>query len=136
MDYDSLKKAGSSIGTGRVIVMDETTCMVRALERLARFYMSESCGQCTPCREGTGWLDRMLKRIIAGQGRSEDLGCCWMWPIASRGTRSARWAMRRRGRCRASEAFPARVSIHDRAQGPLDRRPRDGRGRGGLSRAT
>jgi len=74
MDYDSLKKAGSSFGTGAVIVMDETTCMVRALERLARFYMSESCGQCTPCREGTGWLDRMLKRIIAGQGRSEDLG--------------------------------------------------------------
>jgi NADH-quinone oxidoreductase subunit F len=74
MDYDSLKKAGSSFGTGAVIVMDETTCMVRALERLARFYMAESCGQCTPCREGTGWLDRMLKRIIAGQGRSEDLG--------------------------------------------------------------
>jgi len=74
MDYDSLKKAGSSFGTGAVIVMDETTCMVRALERLARFYTSESCGQCTPCREGTGWLDRMLKRIIAGEGRSEDLG--------------------------------------------------------------
>jgi NADH-quinone oxidoreductase subunit F len=73
MDYDALKKAGSSIGTGAVIVMDETTCMVRALERLSRFYMSESCGQCTPCREGTGWLDRMLLRIIAGQGRSEDL---------------------------------------------------------------
>ena len=74
MDYDSLKKAGSSLGTGAVIVMDDSTCMVRALERLARFYMSESCGQCTPCREGTGWLDRMLKRIIAGDGRSEDLG--------------------------------------------------------------
>ncbi len=73
MDYDSVKKAGSSIGTGAMIVMDETTCMVRALERLSRFYMSESCGQCTPCREGTGWLDRVLKRIIAGQGRSEDL---------------------------------------------------------------
>jgi NADH-quinone oxidoreductase subunit F len=73
MDFDSLKKAGSSIGTGAVIVMDETTCMVRALERLSRFYMSESCGQCTPCREGTGWLDRMLNRIIAGEGRSEDL---------------------------------------------------------------
>jgi NADH-quinone oxidoreductase subunit F len=73
MDYDSMKKAGSSLGTGAVIVMDETTCMVRALERLARFYMSESCGQCTPCREGTGWMDRMLRRIIAGHGRSEDL---------------------------------------------------------------
>jgi NADH-quinone oxidoreductase subunit F len=73
MDYDALKKAGSSIGTGAVIVMDETTCMVRALERLSRFYMAESCGQCTPCREGTGWLDRMLRRILEGQGRSEDL---------------------------------------------------------------
>ena len=73
MDYDSLKKAGSSMGTGAMIIMDETTCMVRALERLARFYRSESCGQCTPCREGTGWLDRMLLRILAGQGRSEDL---------------------------------------------------------------
>jgi NADH-quinone oxidoreductase subunit F len=73
MDYDSVKKAGSSIGTGAVIVMDETTCMVRALERLSRFYMSESCGQCTPCREGTGWLDRVLKRILTGDGRSEDL---------------------------------------------------------------
>ena len=74
MDFDSVKKAGSSVGSCAVIVMDETTCMVRALERLARFYYSESCGQCTPCREGTGWLDRMLKRIIAGQGRGEDLG--------------------------------------------------------------
>ncbi|HMD72472.1 MAG TPA: NADH-ubiquinone oxidoreductase-F iron-sulfur binding region domain-containing protein, partial [Steroidobacteraceae bacterium] len=73
MDYDSVRKAGSSIGTGAMIVMDETTCMVRALERLSRFYMSESCGQCTPCREGTGWLNRMLNRILAGQGRSEDL---------------------------------------------------------------
>jgi NADH-quinone oxidoreductase subunit F len=73
MDYDSVKKAGSSLGTGSVIVMDETTCMVRTLERISRFYQSESCGQCTPCREGTGWLNRMLKRIIAGQGRSEDI---------------------------------------------------------------
>ncbi len=73
MDYDSVKKGGSSIGSAAVIVMDETTCMVKALERLSRFYMSESCGQCTPCREGTGWLNRVLKRILAGHGRSEDL---------------------------------------------------------------
>src|SRR5665213_3455918 len=73
MDYDSLKAAGSSIGSAAVIVMDETTCMVRTLERLSRFYMSESCGQCTPCREGTGWLNRTLKRILAGQARREDL---------------------------------------------------------------
>jgi NADH-quinone oxidoreductase subunit F len=73
MDYDSMRAAGSAIGSAAVIVMDETTCMVSALERLSRFYMSESCGQCTPCREGTGWLNRMLKRILAGQGRREDL---------------------------------------------------------------
>ncbi|HUK02008.1 MAG TPA: NADH-quinone oxidoreductase subunit NuoF [Steroidobacteraceae bacterium] len=73
MDYDSLRTVGSAIGSAAVIVMDETTCMVSVLERLSRFYMSESCGQCTPCREGTGWLDRMLKRILAGQGRREDL---------------------------------------------------------------
>ena len=73
MDYDSLKKAGSSLGSAAVIVMDETTCMVRVLERLSRFYYSESCGQCTPCREGTGWLNRTLRRILAGQGRQADV---------------------------------------------------------------
>jgi NADH-quinone oxidoreductase subunit F len=73
MDYDSLKAAGSAIGSAAVIVMDETTCMVRVLERLSRFYHMESCGQCTPCREGTGWLNRTLKRIVAGQGRREDV---------------------------------------------------------------
>jgi NADH-quinone oxidoreductase subunit F len=73
MDYDSLQKAGSSFGTGAVIVMDETTCMVSMLRRIARFYMAESCGQCTPCREGTGWLYRMLTRIMQGQGQQDDL---------------------------------------------------------------
>ena len=73
MDYDSLKKAGSSLGSAAVIVMDETTCMVRVLERLSRFYYSESCGQCTPCREGTGWLNRTLRRILAGQGQQADV---------------------------------------------------------------
>jgi NADH-quinone oxidoreductase subunit F len=73
MDYDSLRRAGSAIGSAEVIVMDETTCMVRVLERLSRFYHMESCGQCTPCREGTGWLNRTLKRILAGEGRIEDV---------------------------------------------------------------
>ncbi|MBV6417312.1 MAG: NADH-quinone oxidoreductase subunit F [Steroidobacteraceae bacterium] len=73
MDYDSLKAVGSALGTGAMIVMDETTCMVRALERLSRFYWNESCGQCTPCREGTGWLNRMLRRILAGAGRRDDI---------------------------------------------------------------
>ena len=73
MDYDAVRATGSGIGSAAVIVMDETTCMVRTLERLSRFYHSESCGQCTPCREGTGWMNRVLKRILAGQGRREDL---------------------------------------------------------------
>ncbi len=73
MDYDSLRKAGSAVGTGAMIVMDDTTCMVRVLERISRFYMAESCGQCTPCREGTGWLTRMLRRILSGQGKMSDL---------------------------------------------------------------
>ena len=73
MDYDSLRAAGSAIGSAAVIVMDETTCMVRVLERISRFYMSESCGQCTPCREGTGWMNRLLKRVLAGEGRREEL---------------------------------------------------------------
>jgi NADH-quinone oxidoreductase subunit F len=73
MDYDGLSKAGSSLGAGSVIVMDETTCMVKALKRLSYFFFEESCGQCTPCREGTGWLYRVVKRIVDGQGKMEDL---------------------------------------------------------------
>jgi NADH-quinone oxidoreductase subunit F len=73
MDYDSIAKAGSMLGSGAVIVMDETRCMVRSLLRLSYFYFEESCGQCTPCREGTGWLYRMVNRIEHGEGRPEDL---------------------------------------------------------------
>jgi NADH-quinone oxidoreductase subunit F len=73
MDYDSIAKAGSMLGSGAVIIMDETRCMVKSLLRLSYFYYEESCGQCTPCREGTGWLWRMVDRIERGQGRSEDL---------------------------------------------------------------
>ncbi len=73
MDYDGLAKAGSSLGAGSMIVMDETTCMVKVLKRLSYFFFEESCGQCTPCREGTGWLYRVLKRIVDGQGKMEDL---------------------------------------------------------------
>jgi NADH-quinone oxidoreductase subunit F len=73
MDYDSISKAGSMLGAGSVIVMDETTCMVKVLARLSHFYYEESCGQCTPCREGTGWLARVVHRIEHGQGTQEDL---------------------------------------------------------------
>ena len=73
MDYDSLSKAGSMLGAGSVIVMAEGTDMVEVLARLSHFYYEESCGQCTPCREGTGWLSRMVHRILNGQGTPEDL---------------------------------------------------------------
>jgi NADH-quinone oxidoreductase subunit F len=73
MDYDSIAKAGSMLGSGAVIVMDDSRCMVKSLQRLSYFYMHESCGQCTPCREGTGWLWRMVDRIENGQGRESDL---------------------------------------------------------------
>jgi NADH-quinone oxidoreductase subunit F len=73
MDYDSIAKAGSMLGSGAVIVMDDSRCMVNSLLRLSYFYMHESCGQCTPCREGTGWLYRMVERIAHGQGRKEDI---------------------------------------------------------------
>jgi len=73
MDYDAISKAGSMLGSGAVIVMNDTRCMVKSLLRLSYFYFEESCGQCTPCREGTGWLYRMVNRIEHGQGRPEDL---------------------------------------------------------------
>jgi NADH-quinone oxidoreductase subunit F len=73
MDFDSIQKAGSGLGSGAVIVMDETVCMVRVLERLSKFYMEESCGQCTPCREGTGWLYRLVHRIEKGEANLEDI---------------------------------------------------------------
>ena len=73
MDYDSLAKAGSMLGSGAVIVMDDSRCMVESLRRLSYFYMHESCGQCTPCREGTGWLWRVVDRIYAGNGCTSDL---------------------------------------------------------------
>jgi len=73
MDYDSIAKAGSMLGSGAVIVMDDTNCMVKVLDRISYFYFEESCGQCTPCREGTGWMHRVVHRIETGNGRSEDL---------------------------------------------------------------
>lgn len=74
MDYDSIVKAGSMLGSGAVVVMDQSADMVKVLQRISRFYFSESCGQCTPCREGTGWLYRVITRIVEGKGRPEDLG--------------------------------------------------------------
>lgn len=73
MDYDSIAEAGSMLGAGSVIIMDDSTCMVKTLTRIAHFYYDESCGQCTPCREGTGWIYKILQRILDGKGKLEDL---------------------------------------------------------------
>ncbi|MBI2749824.1 MAG: SLBB domain-containing protein [Burkholderiales bacterium] len=73
LDYDSIAKAGSMLGSGAVIVLDDSRCMVKSLQRLSYFYMHESCGQCTPCREGTGWLSRVVDRIENGHGRPADM---------------------------------------------------------------
>ena len=73
MDYDSIAQAGSMLGSGAVIVMDDSNCMVKVLDRISYFYFEESCGQCTPCREGTGWMHRVVHRIETGKGRPEDL---------------------------------------------------------------
>tara|TARA_Y100000748_G_scaffold132360_1_gene111048 strand:- start:619 stop:1950 length:1332 start_codon:yes stop_codon:yes gene_type:complete len=73
MDYESITKAGSLLGSGAVIIMDEDTNMVEVIHRIARFYYSESCGQCTPCREGTGWMYKIIDKILKGNGTLEDL---------------------------------------------------------------
>ena len=73
LDQDAVGKAGSMLGSGSIIVMDDTTCMVRAAWRITRFFHRESCGQCTPCREGSGWVDKVMRRIEDGGGREEDL---------------------------------------------------------------
>jgi len=72
LTFDDLAKAGSMLGSGAIIVMDESADVVQAAARLAHFYSHESCGQCTPCREGTGWLDRVMHRIEQGDGQEED----------------------------------------------------------------
>ena len=117
MDYDSIAKAGSMLGSGAVICMDERTCMVRALLRLSYFYFEESCGQCTPCREGTGWLYRVVHRIEHGQGRPEDLDL-----LNSVADNIAGPHHLRAGRCggpageELHQAFPRRVRLPHRAQ--------------------
>jgi NADH-quinone oxidoreductase subunit F len=73
MDFDSLREVQSGLGTAAVIVMDKSTDIVRAIARLSKFYMHESCGQCTPCREGTGWLARVMDRMVRGQARLDEI---------------------------------------------------------------
>ncbi|ODV64352.1 putative NADH dehydrogenase complex I subunit [Ascoidea rubescens DSM 1968] len=77
MDYDALKDVGSGLGTAAVIVMNKQTDVVRAIQRLSAFYKHESCGQCTPCREGTTWLDKMMRRFVNGQGSEREIDMIW-----------------------------------------------------------
>jgi NADH-quinone oxidoreductase subunit F len=99
MDYDAIAKAGSMLGSGAVIVMDDTRCMVKSLLRLSYFYQHESCGQCTPCREGTGWLWRMVDRIEHGHGKMADIELLNSVPTTFKAARSAPWATPPRCRC-------------------------------------
>ena len=98
----ALRELGSGLGTAAVIVMDKSTDIIRAIARLSYFYKHESCGQCTPCREGTGWMWRVLNRMVEGRADKREIDMLFD-SVASRskGTRSARSAMRRPGRSRA-----------------------------------
>ena len=125
MDYDSIAKAGSMLGSGAVIVMDDSRSMVESLLRLSYFYMHESCGQCTPCREGTGWLCRMVDRIANGQGQAERHGPAEFGGRQHPGPHHLR-ARRCRGDAgaRDDQAFPPRVRGVDPGLRAARRRPR------------
>jgi len=101
MDAESLKAAGSSVGTAGLIVMDEDTDLVKVLQRITRFYRHESCGQCTPCREGTGWMEKILTRFCNDDATKADSSSSWMWPTTLKGTPSARWVTLPPGPCKA-----------------------------------
>ena len=117
MDYDSIAKAGSMLGSGAVIVMDDTRCMVRSLLRLSYFYFEESCGQCTPCREGTGWLWRMVNRIEHGEGKNEDLDVLLSVSDNIAGPHDLRPGRRRRAAGEElHQALPRRVPVPHRSQ--------------------
>ena len=103
LEFDAMKAAGTMAGSGGVIVIDDSTCMVRALARISKFYAEESCGQCTPCREGTSWMEGILEKIEHGHGhRRATSRSSSRSPATSAGRPSARSATRRRCRCSPS----------------------------------
>jgi NADH-quinone oxidoreductase subunit F len=109
LEFEALKAVQNMAGSGGVIVMDDSTCLVRSLWRVSRFYAEESCGQCTPCREGTPWMTRILRKLRRAGARTATSRRCSTWPRASRPTLrwvwarpSARWVTRPRSRCTAS----------------------------------
>ena len=97
--FDDVQKAGSLLGSAAIMVLDETTDMVWLAENLLHFYRHESCGKCTPCREGTDWLYRLLHRMTQGQAPTRTSRCSRAWPTRSTARRCARSATRRRRRC-------------------------------------
>ena len=106
MDFDSLKEVKSGLGTAAVIVMDKSTDIVSAIARLSKFYMHESCGQCTPCREGAGWLSNIMHRLIKGNATIDELDTLEVLlylfrnrtsASKSRATRYVHWGMRLHG---------------------------------------
>ena len=97
--FDDVQRAGSLLGSAAIMVLDDTTDMVWLAENLLHFYRHESCGKCTPCREGTDWLYRLLQRMTEGEATEKDIRCCRAWPTRSTARRCAHSAMRRRRRC-------------------------------------
>ena len=109
MDFDSLKAVGSGLGTAAVIVMDKSTDIVKAISRISYFYKHESCGQCTPCREGTGWMWRVLERMTEGRAERAEIDMLFDVVEADRGPHDLRaWRCRGLARSRANSPFPAR----------------------------
>ena len=90
MDFDALKEVGSSLGTAAVIVMDKDTDIIKAIWRLSKFYKHESCGQCTPCREGTGWMMRVMDRLVRGEAEVEEIDMLFRGDQAGRGAHDLR----------------------------------------------
>ena len=133
MGFDDLVKAGSGLGTACAIVMDDTVDMVEACENIAHFFADESCGQCTPCREGCHWMEKIFRRINAGRGHARPTSTCSSTSSPrSRGARSARWPTRPSG---PLQVHPEEVPRRVRGQSRPRRRPRAAAARLAMSTA-
>ena len=127
--FDAIQKAGSLLGSAAIVVLDDTTCMVWLAENLLHFYRHESCGKCTPCREGTDWLYKILQRIERGEGQMRDLDLL-VEHLRQHRRQDALRVRRRRGHAGAddAEAFPARVRSAHHRKGAARCRPTGARG--------
>jgi hypothetical protein len=131
MDFDSLKQFKSGLGTGTMIVMDKSTDVVRAIARVAYFFKHESCGQCTPCREGTGWMWRIMERMVTGEADPKEIDMLLDVASQMEGHTICGWATRRPGRSRAcSSTSAARWKSASPTTAPASRTYRARRWRG------